>query len=88
MNRVAQGQSLWTAIERTRPQFLQGRGSVPMVSIDGSAVVDLWVLRTIPVSHVHEVRMQRGAGNGARSAVQPNGDLVVGDVIIVLTRRG
>jgi hypothetical protein len=87
MIRVAPDQSLWTAIERARPWFLQGRGSVATVSIDGSAGMELSVLRTIPVTDVQEVRLQRGVGNGGRSAVLPNGDVVVGDMIIVLTRR-
>ena len=84
MIRVASGQSVWTAVERARPWFLQGRGSVPRVSIDGSVPMELTVLRSIPVSEVHEVRLLRG-GSG-NSAILPNGDVVVGDVILVLTR--
>ena len=84
MIRVASGQSVWTAVERARPWFLQGRGSVPRVSIDGSVPMELTVLRSIPVSEVHEVRLLRGGSRN--SAILPNGDVVVGDVILVLTR--
>jgi hypothetical protein len=86
MMRVAPGQSVWTAIERLRPGFLQGRGSVPTVSLDGGAAMELSVLRTIPVSEVREVRLLRGVAGGSRAAVLPNGDVVVGDVVLVLTR--
>ena len=86
MTRVASDQSVWTAIERARPWFLRGRGSVPTVSIDGSAAMELSVLRTIPVSHVHEVRLVRGVGSASRAAVLPNGYVVVGDVILVKIR--
>jgi len=85
MIRVASGQSVWTAVERARPSFLLGRGSVPRVSIDGSAPMELAVLHSIPVSQVHEVRLLRG-GSGNYSAVLPNGDVLVGDVILVITR--
>lgn len=88
MIRVAPDQSLWTAIERARPVWLlPGRGSVATASVDGSPLMELSMLRTIPVSHVHEVRLQRGIDNGGRPAVLRNGEVVVGDVIIVLTRR-
>lgn len=86
MMRVAPGQTVWTAIERLRPGFLQGRGSVPTVSLDGAAAMELSVLRTIPVSEVREVRLLRGVASGSRAAVLPNGDVVVGDVVLVLTR--
>src|SRR5689334_18821698 len=59
MVRVAGDQSLWTAIERLRPWFLQGRGSLPTVSVDGSPAMELSILRTIPVTSVQEVRLQR-----------------------------
>lgn len=84
--RVGRGQSMMSALAIARPFFLTGRGTPPMVSIDGSPAVELSVLRAIPVQDVFEVRLLRGAAGMGRSAVLPNGDVVVGDVILVLTR--
>ena len=86
--RVASGQSLMTAVERARPWFLSARGSVPTVSIDGSPSVELSILRMLHVSQVQEVRLLRSGGSGMHPAILPNGHVVVGDVILVLTRKG
>ena len=81
--------SLLTALEAVRPHFLRSRGSTPAVSIDGSPpTTDLSVLRWIQVGEVREVRLVRGAGRSGVAAVQPDGSIVVGDLILVTTRRG
>ena len=80
--RLVAGQTLLDALRSVRPSFLHTRGGTPMVSIDGSAASDLSVLALIPVSHVREVRLQRGG----RTVLRSNGDVVVGDVLIVTTR--
>ena len=84
---VRQG-SLMDALEQLRPYWLGARGAPPLVSVDGSAPTDLSSLRLIPVSTVHEVRLQRASSGGGRSAILPNGDVVAGDMIVVSTRRG
>ena len=84
---VRQG-SLLDALEQIRPSWLAGRGSPPLVSVDGSAPADLSSLRLIPVSTVQEVRLQRASSSVGRSTITPNGNVVVGDVIVVSTRKG
>ena len=82
---VRQG-TLMEALERLRPSMLLGRGGrLPMVSVDGSPPADLSLLRTISASYVREVRLQRASSSAGYSRILPNGDLVVGDVIIVTT---
>lgn len=83
---VRQG-SLMDAIEQLRPSWL-GRGSPPLVSVDGSTPADLSSLRLIPVSTVQEVRLQRASSSVGRSTITPNGYVRVGDVIVVSTRKG
>ena len=84
---VRQG-SLMDALEQLRPYWLGARGAQPLVSVDGSAPTDPSSLRLIPVSTVHEVRLQRASSSVGRSAILPNGDVVARDVILVSTRRG
>lgn len=84
--KVGQGQTLRTALERTRPWFFTGRGGAPVVSIDDGPAADVSVLNMIPVVDVREVRFQRATTNVGRSIVRPNGDVATGDVILVLTR--
>ena len=80
--------SLMDALQQRRPFWLATRGSPPLVSVDGSAPSELSTLRLIPVSTVREVRLQRSSSGVGRSTILPNGDVIVGDVIVVLTRRG
>jgi hypothetical protein len=86
--RVARQGSLMDALERLRPSMLTSRGATPLVSVDGSPASDLSSLRMIGTSDVREVRLQRASSSGGRSAVLPNGDVVVGDLIVVTTWRG
>lgn len=76
-----------TALQQTRPWFLLARGAVPTVSIDGSPPTEMSVLRIIPTSDVFEVRLLRAWSVHARAAVSPNGDVVLGNVLLVLTQR-
>ena len=85
--RFAHGMSLLTALEVARPWFLSVRGAVPTVSIDGSSAMELSWLRTISVTDVHEVRLIRAGRNLGRPAIMPNGDVVDGAVILVVTRK-
>ena len=87
LSRYAGGQSLLEALRRLRPTFLDSRGSHPMVTVDGSAAGDQSILSTIPVSHVFEVRLVKAGSPGSMPIVRPNGDVVVGDLILVLTRK-
>jgi hypothetical protein len=84
--RSASGSSVLVALRLTRPWFLASRGSTPVVSIDGSPPVELSLLSAIPVTDVIEVRLLRATSGAGRVAVLPNGDTVVGDVLLVITR--
>ena len=84
---VRQG-SLMDALEQLRPLWLVARGSLPLVSVDGTAPADITSLRAIPVSTVHEVRLQRASSSVGSSRITPNGDVIVGDLILVSTRKG
>ena len=87
LDRLAPGLSAMAAIEHIRPRFLQSRGSVSAASIDGSPPADLSVLRAIPVADIREIRLVRH-GNNAPARILGDGKVVVGDVILVLTRSG
>lgn len=84
---VSQG-SLLDALEQLRPYWLGARGAPPQVSVDGTAPADLSSLRLIPVSTVHEVRLERASSSVGRPAILPNGNVRSGDVIVVSTRKG
>ena len=86
--RTAQKGSLMDALERLRPSMLTSRGGTPLVSVDGAPASDLASLRMIGASDVLEVRLHRASSSVGRSAVLPNGDVVVGDLIVVTTWRG
>jgi hypothetical protein len=82
---VRQG-TLMEALERLRPSMLLARGGrLPLVSVDGAPPTDLSVLRTISASHVREVRLQRASSSAGYSRILPNGDVIVGDMIVVTT---
>ena len=84
---VPQG-SLMDALERLRPFMLVSRGTTPRVSVDGSPPAELSLLRMIPSSAVREVRLQRSSSSVGHAIVAPNGDVIVGDVIVVATWQG
>ena len=87
--RVVGSGSILVALERVRPSMLAGRGGAsPFVSIDGSPPGDFSLLRSVPVSSVRQVQLVRASSSVARPAVADNGDIVVGDLILVLTRTG
>jgi len=83
--RVGQHGSLMDALERLRPVMVAGRGAVPRVSVDGSPPGELALLRTIQASAVREVRLERSSSSVGLPAVVPNGEVIVGDVIVVTT---
>jgi hypothetical protein len=81
--------SLMDALQRLRPGWLQSRGGAPMVSVDGAVATELSSLRLISVSIVRQVRFERSSSSVGRATIAPNGDVVVGDLIVVTTgRRG
>ncbi len=84
---AGRGKSLLSALQVARPGFLNRRGAAPLVSIDGGPASDQSVLRLIPVGDVYEVRLLRASSGAGRPAVLPNGDVVVADVLFVVTRR-
>lgn len=87
LSRYAPGTSLLDALQRLRPSFLHPRGTSALVSIDRTAPTDLNVLSTIAVSAVAEVRLLRATNSVGKPAILRNGDVAVGDVLLVLTRH-
>jgi hypothetical protein len=85
---IARQGSLMDALERLRPGWLVSRGSTPSVSVDGAPPTELSFLRGIPASTVREVRLERASSSVGRAAFAPNGGVIVGDMIVVTTRRG
>jgi hypothetical protein len=87
--RIVRQGTLLEALERLRPSMLVARGGrLPLVSVDGAPPTDLSLLRTIPASVVSEVRLQRASSSVGHSRILPNGDTIVGDVIVVTTLGG
>lgn len=79
--------SLLDALQSLRPYWLAGRSSPPSLMVDGAVSGDLTMLGQIPVSTVREVRLVRRSGPGqTMSRLAPNGDVIVEDMIVVLTR--
>jgi len=87
LTRYTPGTSLLDALQRLRPTILYSRGTSALVSIDGTAPTDQDVLRSIPVSTVAEVRLLRATSSVSRATVLTNGDVVVGNVLLVITRK-
>ena len=77
--------SLLDALERLRPYMLTSRGTKPLVSVDGSPPSELSLLHMIPASAVREVRLLRSSSSIGHATIAPNGDVIVGDVILVST---
>ena len=74
------------ALQRLRPSWLRSRGASPMVSVDGGPAMELLSLRLISASLVREVRLERStSGAGRASAPWSDGDVIVGNVIVVTT---
>lgn len=86
--RLGQEGTLMDALKRLRPSMLVSRGATPRVSVDGSPPADLSLLRAISASVVREVRLQRASSNVGRAAIGPNGEVIVGDLIVVVTWAG
>jgi hypothetical protein len=85
---VVPGSSL-KVLQQLRPAWLLPRGATtPGVSVDGGPNTDLSVLELIQASTVAEVRLERASSHSGGSRVTPNGSVIVGDMIIVTTRRG
>jgi hypothetical protein len=85
--RYTPGTSLLDALQRLRPSLLHPRGASALVSIDGTAPTDQGVLSTIAVSAVAEVRLLRATNSVGKPAILRNGDVTVGDVLLVVTRH-
>ena len=82
---VRQG-TLMEALERVRPSMLLARGGrPPLVLVDGSPPTDLAVLHSISAAVVSEVRLLRASSSAGYSRILPNGDVIVGDLIVVMT---
>jgi len=89
MTGAAQSGSLLDALQRLRPLWLNSRKAAAAgVSMDGAPPVDLAFLRDIPASTIREVRFERGTSSRSRARISPTGDVIVGDMIFVVTRRG
>lgn len=80
--------SLMEALERLRPAWLVSRRSTPFVTVDGAPPTELSFLRMIPTSTVREVRLERASATLGHSAFAANGNVVVGDLIVVTTGHG
>ena len=81
--------SLLDALARLRPFMLVSRGTTaPRVSVDGAPPGELAVLGTIPAAMVREVRLQRLSASVGQPAIGVNGEIVVGDIIVVTTWQG
>jgi hypothetical protein len=85
---IPQRGSLLDALKRLRPDWLRSRGGTPYVSVDGAPPTELSLLETIPASTIREVRIERASSSVGHSAIGPMGRLIVGDIIVVTSRRG
>ena len=85
MMRLEPDESLLRALRQLRPNFFSGRKAPPRVFIDGIPVADNTFLDAMVVSMILDVQMVRGSL--AHSAVSADGSVVVGDVLLVRTRR-
>ena len=88
LSRASQQGTLMDALLRLRPGWLTSRGATPGLSVDGGPPTDAGLLRAIPVSEVREVRFERSTSSLRQSRLAPNGDVIVGNMIVVTTRRG
>jgi hypothetical protein len=79
--------SLREALELVRPTMLVVRGVPPMVSVDGAALTDLSVLRSITTSRVREVRLVRASPTADYVRASKREYIAAGAVIQVWTWR-
>lgn len=88
LSRDGRNDTALAALRRVRPEFFWMRGSTSLaVSIDGGPLADLSILETMPISTIEDVSLERGASSvGPR--ITTSGDVVVGNVLLVRTRRG
>ena len=87
LSHYAPGSSLMEALRMLRPRFLSGRGEQPMVSVDGAPAGDQSILSAIRVSDVLEVRLVKAGSYENRPTIRPNGEIVVADLLLVVTRK-
>jgi hypothetical protein len=80
-------QDLTSALRALRPLFLTGRGSPPMLIVDGGPPTDLSGLRSIRVDEVSSVKYVRSAFD-VGFPTNSNGHQIGGGVLIVRTCRG
>src|SRR5688572_22963657 len=70
LGRVVQQGSLIDRAARGRPSFiLRSRRATALVSVDGSALTGLSILRTIEASAVREVRLHRASSGVVQPAI-------------------
>ena len=87
LERYAPNSTLLQALERAAP-LLISRGESVRVMIDNNAPTDPEILNTIRASEVFEVRLIRPSASARpMTSVSPNGDVVAGTVLQVITRR-
>jgi len=87
LERAAQNRSLLAALEQLRPWFFTERAWTVVVLVNGSLLGDISVLRTISVTEVCEVRLQRGTSESGRSVI--HGSVSNGtDLIAVTLQQG
>jgi len=87
LRRLDPGLSVMDVVEHARPWFLHRRGSTSTVSVDNGPPTESSVLRAISIAQVKEVRLLCAAGESGPVAIRPDGAVVVGDVILVVTGR-
>ena len=89
LSRTGREGSLMDALARIRPSMLQSRGTgAPSVSVDGGPPGELALLRTISTSLVREVRLQRLSSSVGQPTISSNGDIRLGDILVVTTWQG
>jgi hypothetical protein len=88
LSRDGQNDTVLAALRRVRPEFFNPRGLAPLaVSIDGGPPEDLSILESMRVSMIEDVSLEHGALTiGPR--LTTTGAVIVGDVLMVRTRRG
>ena len=87
LERYAPGSTLLQALQIVSP-VLVSRGESVRVMIDNNAPTDPEILNTIRASEVFEVRLIRPSASARpMTSVSPNGDVIAGTVLQVITRR-
>jgi hypothetical protein len=87
LERYAASSTLLQALEIVSPMLVNRGGSV-RVMIDNNAPTDPEILNTIRASEVSEVRLIRPSGSARpMTSISPNGDVVAGTILQVITRR-